>query len=171
MLYQKSFIKLNTKQIIDIAKMNPKTVLVGKNPRLIDEQQTVPDIWNQVKNSLDENYSFGQFILTGSSTPADKTQIYHCVLGGEIRHYRDNAGLECDAVIHLPNGKWAAIEIKLGGEDLINEGAKSLKLLNNKITEKSDEKAPSFMIILTAFGPMYRRNDGIYVIPINCLKP
>ncbi len=92
-------------------------------------------------------------------------------MGGEIRHYRDNAGLECDAVIHLPNGKWAAIEIKLGGEDLINEGAKSLKLLNNKITEKSDEKAPSFMIILTAFGPMYRRNDGIYVIPINCLKP
>lgn len=386
MLYQKSFVKLNTKQTIDIAKMNPKGVLIGETPRLIDEWQTVPDIWNQVKNALDANYSFGQFILTGSSTPADKTQIYHSgagrivplkmrpmslyeseeskgvvslselflnptaeyfdtnedftlsdaayltcrggwpisvqddkelgleitrnyydslfvfensdnekfrnkkpeifkmilrslarnisteapdttiiedirssnsrtmdprtfneymdalndlfivedieawnpnirsktsirtsdtrhfvdtsiacralnispddllndmksfglffedfavrdltvyatALDGEVRHYRDNAGLECDAVIHLPNGKWAAIEIKLGGENLIADGVKSLTTLKNKLSEKSDEQPPAFMMILTAFGPLYKRPDGIYVVPINCLKP
>lgn len=386
MLYQKSFVKLNTKQTIDIAKMNPKGVLIGETPRLIDEWQTVPDIWNQVKNALDANYSFGQFILTGSSTPADKTQIYHSgagrivplkmrpmslyeseeskgvvslselflnptaeyfdtnedftlsdaayltcrggwpisvqddkelgleitrnyydslfvfensdnekfrnkkpeifkmilrslarnisteapnatiiedirssnsrtmdprtfdeymdalndlfivedikawnpnirsktsirtsdtrhfvdtsiacralnispddllndmksfglffedfavrdltvyatTLDGEVRHYRDNAGLECDAVIHLPNGKWASIEIKLGGENLIADGVKSLTILKNKLSEKSDEQPPAFMMILTAFGPLYRRPDGIYVVPINCLKP
>lgn len=386
MLYQKSFIKLNTQQAIGIAKLNPKGVLIGDNPRLIDEWQTVPDIWNQVKNSLDADYAFGKFILTGSSTPADKTQIYHSgagrivplkmrpmslyeseeskgtvslselfsnpsleyfdtnddftlndaayllcrggwpisvqddkdlgleitrnyydslfvfensenekfrnkkpeifkmilrslarnisteapnstiiddvrssnsrtmdpktfdeyadalndlfiiedikawnpnirsktsirtsdtrhfvdtsiacralnispddllgdmksfglffedfavrdlaiyatTLDGEVRHYRDNAGLECDAVIHLPNGKWGAIEIKLGGEKLIADGVKSLSTLRDKLIEKSDEQAPTFMMILTACGPLYKRPDGIFVVPINCLKP
>lgn len=386
MLYQKSFIKLNTGQTIELAKMDPKSVLIGEKPRLIDEWQTVPDIWNQVKDSLDNNYIFGQYILTGSSTPADKAQIYHSgagritplkmrtmslyeseeskglvslkelfndpsrtyfdlnsdfslsdtaylvcrggwpiaiqddldlgleitknyydslfvfensenerfrnkkpevfkmilrsyarnistevsnstlikditannsrtmdqktldsylealkdiyiiedisawnpnirsktsirtsntrhfidtsiacralnispadlmndlnsfglffedfavrdlsiyasTLDGEIGHYRDNTGLECDAVMHLPNGTWAAIEIKLGGEKLIKEGAESLNRLKNKLASKSDEKAPTFMMILTAFGPLYKRKDGIYVVPINCLKP
>ena len=97
--------------------------------------------------------------------------IYASTLDGKIRHYRDNAGIECDAVLHLSDGSWAAIEIKLGGEDLIEEGARSLNRLRNKLAEKSNEKAPSFMMILTAFGPLYRRPDGIYVVPINCLKP
>ena len=386
MLYQKSFIKLNTQQAIELAKLDPKGVLKGDKPRLIDEWQSVPDIWNQVKDDLDFDYVFGKYILTGSSTSADKTQIHHSgagrivplkmramslyeseeskgivslktlfenpdveyfdmnedfslsdtayllcrggwplalqddkdlaleitknyydslfvfensenekfrnkkpevfkmilrsyarnisteapnstiiedvkatnsrsmdtktfdeymdalkdlyiienisawnpnirsktsirttetrhfvdtsiacrslnvspedllndlnsfglffedfairdlsiyvsVLDGEIRHYRDNTGLECDAVVHLPNGEWAAIEIKLGGEKLINEGASALNKLKNKLAEKSDEKAPKFTMILTAFGPLYRRPDGIYVVPINCLKP
>ena len=81
MRYQKSFIKLNTKQTIDLAKLNPRGVLVGDKPRLIDEWQAVPDIWNQVKDALDFEYSFGQFILTGSSTPADKTQVHHSGAG------------------------------------------------------------------------------------------
>lgn len=386
MLYQKSFIKLNTRQTIELAKLNPKAVLIGDKPRLIDEWQAVPDIWNQVKDALDFEYSFGQFLLTGSSTPADKTQIHHSgagrivplkmrpmslyeseeskgtvslaelfenptleyfdinddfqisdvaylicrggwpisvqddkdlgleitrnyydslfvfensenekfrnkkpeifkmilrsyarnisteapnstiiedvkssnsrtmdpktydeymdalkdlyiiediqawnpnirsktsirttdtrhfvdtsiacralniapndllndlksfglffedfavrdlsiyasTLDGEVRHYRDNAGLECDAVLHLPNGKWAAIEIKLGGEKLINEGVESLTLLKEKLANKSDETPPTFMMVLTACGSLYRRPDGIYVVPINCLKP
>lgn len=386
MLYQKSFIKLNTKQTISIAKLDPKGVLIGDKPRLIDEWQTVPDIWNQVKDYLDFDYSFGQFILTGSSTPADKTQIYHSgagrivplkmrpmslfeseeskglislqklfnsenqevfnlnsdftltdvaylicrggwpisvqddkdlgleitrnyydslfvfdnsenekfrnkkpelfkmilrsyarnisteapntvimedvkatnsrtldaktfdeymealkdlyiiedvtawnpnirsktairtspirhftdtsiacralnifpddlmndlksfglffedfavrdlviyasCIGGEVRHYRDSTGLECDAIVRLPDGQWGAIEIKLGGEELINDGVKSLLTLKKKLSEKSDEPAPAFMMILTACGSLYHRPDGIYVVPINCLKP
>lgn len=386
MLYQKSFIKLNTKQTISIAKLDPKGVLIGDKPRLIDEWQTVPDIWNQVKDYLDFDYSFGQFILTGSSTPADKTQIYHSgagrivplkmrpmslfeseeskglislqklfnsenqevfdlnsdftltdvaylicrggwpisvqddkdlgleitrnyydslfvfdnsenekfrnkkpelfkmilrsyarnisteapntvimedvkatnsrtldaktfdeymealkdlyiiedvtawnpnirsktairtspirhftdtsiacralnifpddlmndlksfglffedfavrdlviyasCIGGEVRHYRDGTGLECDAIVRLPDGQWGAIEIKLGGEELINDGVKSLLTLKKKLSEKSDEPAPAFMMILTACGSLYHRPDGIYVVPINCLKP
>ena len=386
MLYQKSFIKLNTKQVIAMARMNPKAVLRGETPRLIDEWQKAPDIWNQVKDDLDFNYEFGKFILTGSSTPADKTEVHHSgagritpllmrpmslfeskeskgtvslqnlfdgtgdypweidhdftledvahllcrggwpisvlaqkeialeitknywnglfvfedcenerfrnkkpevlkmivksyarhisteaaistiiadvrqsnertmdpktfddymealkdlyliedmpawnpnirsktsirstptrhfidtsiacralnimpdnllrdlesfglffedmavrdlkiyasTLGGEVLHYRDNAGLECDAVVHLEDGRWGAIEIKLGGDELIKAGAASLKALKAKIEEKSDEKLPSFLIVLTAVGGAYQREDGVYVASINYLKP
>lgn len=386
MKYQKSFVKLNTKQAIAMARMNPGGVLDGETPRLIDEWQKAPDIWNQVKDDLDFHYEFGKYILTGSSTPADKTEVHHSgagritpvrmrpmslweskdskgtvslvelfkggkpipwdlnsdfslsdvahlicrggwpisvlapkeiaieitknyynglfvfedcenerfrnknpeimkmivrsyarhisteaavstiiadvrqsnertmdtktyddynealndifiiedmpawnpnirsktsirstptrhfvdtsiacralgagpedllhdlesfglffedmavrdlriyseVLGGEVRHYRDNAGLECDAVIHLENGSWGAVEIKLGGDDLIEAGASSLKLLKAKIEEKSNEKSPSFLMVLTAVGGAYQREDGVFVVPINLLKP
>jgi hypothetical protein len=98
--------------------------------------------------------------------------IYASTIDGEVRHYRDNAGLECDAILHLPDGNWAAIEIKLGGDKLINEGITSLTTLKNKIVQKSDEKPPVFMMVLTAWGSAFRRSeDGIYVVPINCLKP
>ena len=98
-------------------------------------------------------------------------RIYAGLLGGDVLHYRDNAGLECDAVIHLDDGRWGAIEIKLGGDDLIETGANSLKLLKNKIELKSDEKSPSFLMVLTAVGCAYRRSDDVYVVPINLLKP
>lgn len=386
MLYQKSFVKLNTKQTIAMARMDPRGILFGENPRLIDEWQKAPDIWNQVKDDLDIKYEFGKYILTGSSTPADKTEVHHSgvgriapvrmrpmslweskeskgtvslmdlfdggrtfpwylnqnfqlkdvahlicrggwpiavlapeeiaieitknywnglfvfddsenerfrnkkpevlrmivrsyarhisteaafatiiadvrqsnertmdhktfgdylealndlyiledmeawnpnirsktsirstptrhfvdtsiacralnimpddlmrdlesfglffedmavrdlrvyagTLGGEVRHYRDNAGLECDAVVHLEDGRWGAIEIKLGGDDLIEAGASSLKTLKSKIEEKSDENSPSFLLVLTAVGGAYKREDGVYVAPINLLKP
>lgn len=386
MLFQKSFVKLNTKQAISMARMDPKNVLNGEKPRLIDEWQKAPDIWNQVKDDLDFEYQFRKYILTGSSTPADKTEVHHSgagritplkmrpmtlweskeskgtvslkelfdggvhfpwemnsdftledvafllcrggwpvsvlapkdialeitknyynglfvfedsenerfrnkkpevlrmilrsyarnisseaavstiisdirqsnertmdtktygdymealkdlfiiedmeawnpnirsktsirstptrhfvdtsiacrslgvspkdlmndlnsfglffedfavrdlrvyanCLGGTVNHYRDNAGLECDAVVHLEDGRWGGVEIKLGGDDLISEGAESLKTLRNKIVEKSDEKAPSFLLVLTAVGGAYKREDGVYVVPINLLKP
>lgn len=98
-------------------------------------------------------------------------RVYADCLGGTLKHYRDNAGLECDAVVHLEDGRWGGIEIKLGGDDLIDEGAESLKTLRNKIIEKSDEKAPSFLLVLTAVGGAYKRDDGVYVAPINLLKP
>ena len=385
MRYQKSNVRLNTNQTIQLARLNPGQMLQGAEPRLIDEWQTAPDIWNYVKALLDEDYRFGRFILTGSSTPADKTSVHHsgagritplvmrtmslyesreskgmvslqelfdqpvlsevdlnedCTLedmsfyicrggwpislvkdrnqalditrnyynslfvfedsdnerfrnkkpeilkqmlrsyarnisteapyqtvledirvsndssmdrktfddymealkdlyiidellawnpnirsktsirstptrhfvdtsiacrslnitpldlmndlntlglffedmairdlkiyasiaGGEVRHYRDNTGLECDAVVHLEDGRWAPIEIKLGGEKLIEAGAKSLLRLKQKIDEKSDERTPEFMAVLTATGAMYQRKDGIMVIPLNCLK-
>ncbi len=81
MRYAKSFIKLNTLRTIELAKMETGNVLLGDTPRVIDEWQTVPEIWNEVKNRIDENPEFGQFILTGSSTPADKTKIYHSGAG------------------------------------------------------------------------------------------
>ena len=98
-------------------------------------------------------------------------RVYADCLCGTVKHYRDNAGLECDAVVHLEDGRWGGIEIKLGGDDLINEGAESLKTLRKKIIEKSDEKAPSFLLVLTAVGAAYKRDDGVYVAPINLLKP
>ena len=98
-------------------------------------------------------------------------RIYSNVIGGDVFHYRDNTGLECDAVIHLDDGRWGAVEIKLGGDELIEAGAKSLKILQNKIIEKSDEPSPSFLMVLTAVGSSYKRDDGVYVVPINLLKP
>lgn len=386
MLYQKSFVKLNTKQTITMARMNPKWALEGEKPRLIDEWQKAPDLWNQIKDDLDFDYQFGKFILTGSSTPADKTEVHHSgagriapvkmrpmslwesqeskgtaslielfdekseypwdlnseislediaflicrggwpisvrapkdiaveitknyynglfvfedcenerfrnkkpevlkmilksyarhisteaaistiiadvrqsnertmdpktfddymealkdlyviedlpawnpnirsktiirstptrhfidtsiacralgvspndlmndlesfglffedfavrdlsiyanAIGGTVTHYRDNTGLECDAVVHLEDGRWGAIEIKLGGDELIEHGAQSLKNLRDKITSISEERAPSFLMVLTAVSGAYRREDGVYVAPINLLKP
>lgn len=92
-------------------------------------------------------------------------------LGGKVYHYRDKSGLECDAVVHLRNGQYGLIEIKLGGESLIKDGVETLTSLDAQIdTERM--KAPSFKMILTATGEYaYRRSDdGIYVVPIGCLK-
>lgn len=381
-LFAKSEIRLNTKSAIQIARIEPYNVLLGQRPRLIDEWQTVPDLWNQAKAWIDDNPGFGQFIFTGSSTPVDKSDIFHSgagritrinmrpmslfesrdskgiislsslfdneqqtivdmnygyglndtafllcrggwplsiqpekdvaldvtsnyfeslfnldnsenpkfrnknpeilrivmrafarhvssqtsttkiladitardsrsisnktfekyadvlkdlfiiedmeawnpnlrsktvvrstpthhfvdssiaaqalgaspadlmsdlntfgllfedmavrdlriyaqTVGGNVLHYRDSRGLECDTIVHLKDGRWAPIEIKLGGENLIEEGAGNLLRLKSDIAEKH---MPSFMMILTATGPAYRRQDGIYVVPINCLK-
>jgi len=97
-------------------------------------------------------------------------RIFADSLDGKVYHYRDKDNQECDAVIHLRNGKYGLIEIKLGGEKLIEEGANNLQVLLAKIdTEKMN--MPSFMMILTGTGEYaYRRNDGIYIVPIGCLK-
>lgn len=97
-------------------------------------------------------------------------RVFADALVGNVYHYRDKDGQECDAVVHLRNGSYGLIEIKLGGDKLIEEGVKSLKTLSSKIdTDKM--KAPSFLMVLTGTGDYaYRRNDGVYVIPIGCLK-
>lgn len=95
--------------------------------------------------------------------------VYADLLDGSINHYRDKNGLECDVVINLDDGRYALIEVKLGGDKLIEEGAKTLVSLSKKIdNEVSGE--PAFMAIITATGALYKRKDGIYVIPINCLS-
>jgi len=97
-------------------------------------------------------------------------RVYAAALDGEVLHYRDKNGLECDAVMHLRNGCYSLIEIKLGGETLIEEGASSLKKLKEKI-DTTKMKEPSFLMVLTAIGAYaYQRPDGVLVIPIGCLK-
>ena len=97
-------------------------------------------------------------------------RVFSEVLNGRLYHFRDKSGLECDAVIHLRNGKYGLIEIKLGGETLINAGAETLNTLADKI-DTNRMKSPSFKMILTAVGDYaYRRSDGIYVVPIGVLK-
>lgn len=96
-------------------------------------------------------------------------RVYSQPLGGEVYHYRDKNGLECDAVVHLPNGNYGLIEIKLGGEALIEAGAESLKALSSKINVER-MKEPSFLMVLTAAGSFaYRRKDGVLVVPITTL--
>ena len=97
-------------------------------------------------------------------------RVYAEALNWHVLHYRDKNCLECAAVIHLKNGKYGLVEIKLGGDKLIEEGAKSLKTLASKINTE-EMKNPSFLMVLTGTGDYaYRRHDGILVVPIGCLK-
>lgn len=98
-------------------------------------------------------------------------RVYADALNGNVYHYRDRNGLECDAVVHLRNGSYGLVEIKLGGDDLINEGANTLKKLASKI-DTTKMKEPSFLMVLTGIGNYaYKRpEDGVVVVPIGCLK-
>ncbi len=97
-------------------------------------------------------------------------RVFAEVLNGSVYHFRDKTGLECDAVIHLRNGVYGLIEIKLGGDRLIEEGAENLKKLGNKI-DTTKMRAPAFLMVLIGVGDYaYRRQDGVYVVPIGCLK-
>ena len=98
-------------------------------------------------------------------------RVYADALDGDVFHYRDKNGLECDAVLHLRNGHYGLIEVKIGGEKWIEQGAKNLLSLA-KIIDTGKMFEPSFMMVLTAVGDFaYRRKDGIFVVPITCLKP
>lgn len=97
-------------------------------------------------------------------------RIYSEAIGGNVYHYRDKSGLECDTVIHLRNGNYGLMEIKLGGTKLIEEGIKNLTALQKKI-DTTKMMNPSFLAIVVGIGEYaYRREDGIYIIPISCLK-
>lgn len=97
-------------------------------------------------------------------------RVFADVLDGGLYHYRDRNGLECDAVLHRRNGTYGLIEIKLGGDTLIEEGATNLKSLAAKI-DTTKMKDPSFLMVLTGTGAYaYRRKDGVYVVPIGCLR-
>ena len=97
-------------------------------------------------------------------------RVYADALDGTVYHYRDKNGLECDAVLHLRNGKYGLIEIKLGGNELINEGAASLLKLADSIDTGRMLK-PSFLMVLTGIGDYaYKREDGVLVVPIGALK-
>jgi predicted AAA+ superfamily ATPase len=97
-------------------------------------------------------------------------RVYAEALDGDVFHYRDKNGLECDAVIHLHNGSYGLVEIKLGGSKLEEEGASTLKELAKKI-DTTRMKEPSFLMVLTGLGSYaYQRKDGVMVVPIGCLK-
>ena len=99
-------------------------------------------------------------------------RVFAEALGGKVYHYRDKSGLECDAVVHLRNGQYGLVEIKLGGKSLINDGVETLHALVGQI-DTARMKAPAFRMVLTATGEYaYRRpEDGVYVVPLGCLKP
>ncbi len=117
------------------------------------------------KDLLDDFESFG-FVF--ETMVVRDLKAYAMALNADVYHYRDSSGLECDAVIHCKNGSYALIEVKIS-QRREEEGARTLNALKDKIAQKSD-KAPAFMMIVTATGYVHRRSDGIYVVPIGCLK-
>jgi len=147
-------------------KLRSKTIIRTSNKRhLID-----PAIAANMLNASPEDliYDMNTFGLLFESLVVRDLRIYSQAIGGTVFHYRDNTGLEADAVIHLDDGRWGLIEVKLG-ENLIDEAAENLKKLRDRIdTNMLNE--PSFLMIITGTGYAYKRKDGVLVVPIGCLK-
>lgn len=96
-------------------------------------------------------------------------KVYVNSIGGTLRHYRDRYGLECDNVIHFDNGKYALIEVKLGGNK-IKEAIKHLNELRNLIIENQPKLGePEFMMVITGTDMAYK-DDNVLVVPVGCLK-
>ncbi len=115
---------------------------------------------------LDDLRSFGFFF---EALSVRDLRVFAEALDGSLYHYRDSSGLECDAVLHRRNGTYGLIEVKLGGERLIEEGAANLRKLVAKL-DLQKMRAPSFQMVLVAEGKYaYRRKDGVLVVPLGCL--
>jgi predicted AAA+ superfamily ATPase len=112
--------------------------------------------------------AFNSFGLLFESLCIRDLRVYAQAIDGEVFHYRDKNGLEADAIVHLKDGRWGAIEVKMGAKE-IEEAAKNLLTLRGKINlDKMQE--PSFLMVLTCTEHGYRRKDGVYIIPIGCLR-
>ncbi len=158
--------------IEDMPAWNPNlrsktAVRTSVNRYYIDPSIAAASIGAGPKDLIDDLETMGLFFET---LCVRDLRVYADAIQGNVYHYRDGNGLECDAVIHLRNGSYALIEIKIGGEDNINAGAESLNKLES-IIDITRMKAPAFKMVLTAIGKYaYRRKDEVYVVPIGCLK-
>ncbi len=145
-------------------KLRSKTVVRSTPTRhFVDTSIATAALGISPADLMNDLESFGLFF---EDLAVRDLKIYADAIDGTVLHYRDSSGLECDAVVHLENGNWGAVEIKLGGEKLIEEGAKNLLKLQSNV----EGTKPSFLMVLTAVGAAYRREDGVYVVPLNCLK-
>lgn len=116
---------------------------------------------------INDMSTFGLFF---ESMAVRDLRTYADALNGDLFHFRDASGLECDAVLHRRNGEYGLIEIKLGGNNNIEKGAETLKHLA-EVIDTDKMKAPAFLMVLTGVGQYaYRRPDGVFVVPIGCLK-
>lgn len=155
----------------ELSSWSPKirskaTIRVGNTRQICDPSLAVASLSITPEELLNDYNTFG---LLFESLCIRDLRNYASALDGDVFYYLDSSNLEVDAIIHLNNGKWGAIEIKLGSEDGIESGAKNLiKLSNNVDIDKMNP--PSFLMVLTATNMAYKRNDGVYVVPITLLK-
>lgn len=158
--------------IEDMPAWNPnlrsKTAIRSSSTRyFVDSSMAAAALGLGPADLISDLRTFGQLFETMC---VRDLRVYADSLGGTVYHYRDRNGLECDAVVHLRNGSYGLIEIKLGGNKLIEEGAHTLLSLSNKI-DTSRMKAPAFRMVLTGVGDYaYKRSDGVIVVPIGVLK-
>lgn len=148
--------------------LRSKTAIRTSDTRyFIDPSIAVASLGIEPKDLINDLNTFG---LLFETLCIRDLRVYAESIKGKVYHYRDANDLECDAVIHLRDGSYGLIEIKLGGDSLINDGANTLKKLESRI-DITKMKNPSFLLVLTATGKYaYRREDGVYVVPIGCLK-
>lgn len=148
--------------------LRSKTAIRTSNTRyFVDPSIAVAALGIGPQDLINDLRTFGLFFET---LCIRDLRVFADALNGKVYHYRDKTELECDAVVHLRNGSYGLIEIKLGGDKLIKEGVETLKKLRGKL-DTSKMKNPSFMMILVGVGKYaYKRNDGIFVVPLGCLK-
>lgn len=157
----------------DMPAWNPnlrsKTAIRTSDTRyFVDSSIGVAALGIGPKDFLNDLNTFGLFFETMA---VRDLRVFAEAMDGSLYHYRDANGLECDAVLHRRNGSYGLIEIKLGGDSAIDEGAKNLHSLG-KIIDITRMQTPSFKMVLVGVGKYaYRRPDGVYVVPIGCLKP
>ena len=150
------------------SNLRSKTAIRTSNTRyFVDPSIAVDALGLGPQDLIEDLNTFGLFFETMCIRDL---RVFADALNGKVYHFRDKTGLECDAVVHLRNGSYGLIEVKLGGDKLIEEGAKNLKSLKNKI-DTTKMKVPSFLMVLIGVGDYaYRRPDGVYLVPIGCLK-
>lgn len=158
--------------IEDLAAWNPNirskaAIRTSDTRHFVDPSIGTAALGLAPKDLVNDLQSFGLFF---EDLVVRDLRVYAEALDGTLYHYRDSSGLECDAVLHRRNGSYALFEVKLGGTERIEEGAANLIALADKIdTDKM--AAPSFMAVIIGVGQYaYRRKDGVYVLPIGCLK-
>jgi predicted AAA+ superfamily ATPase len=157
--------------IEDLKSWNPnlrsKTAIRTSDTRhLVDPAIAAAALGAGPKDLINDLSTFG---LLFESLFVRDLRVYAQALGGDVFHYRDKRGLECDAVIHLRDGRYGLIEVKLGGDKLIEEGASSLRKLRDEI-DVEKMPAPSFLMVLTGVGDFsYPREDDVFVVPIATL--
>ena len=158
--------------IEDLAAWNPNirskaAIRTSDTRHFVDPSIGTASLGLGPKDLINDLKSFGFFF---EDMAIRDLRVYAEALDGKLYHYRDSTGLECDAVLHRRDGSYALLEVKLGGEANINEGAANmLKLSANIDTDKMP--SPSFMAVIVGVGKYaFRREDGVYVIPIGCLK-
>lgn len=162
---------LNDLYIIkDINAWNPNlrsktTITTSPTRHFVDTSIAANALGISPSDLLNDPNTFGLFF---EDFAVNQLSIYAQQLEGEIRHYRDGNGLECDAILHLNNGQYALIEIKLGGTTLIKQASDHLTSLKNKIIN-AGMKLPTFSMILTATGNAYTLDNGIHVVPVTML--
>ena len=154
----------------DIPAWNPslrsKTAIRTAAKRQFADPSIAAAVMRLTPDSVLEDFNYFGFLF--ESLCARDLRVYAEAIDGSVFHYHDSSGLESDAVIALNDGRWAAVEIKLGSKE-IEEAAEHLIALKNKVnTDKMRE--PSFLMILTGTELAYKRDDGVLIVPIGCLK-
>jgi hypothetical protein len=148
-------------------KLRSKTVVRTSDKRhFVDPSIAAASLGASPNDLINDLNTFG---LLFESLCVRDLRVYAESIGGNVGQYRDSSGLEADAIVHMKNGDWGAVEIKLGGDMIDDAASNLLKLKKNVDTEEMRE--PKFMAVLTGLDYAYRRPDGVYVVPIGCLRP
>ena len=146
--------------------MRSKTTIRTSSKRHFTDPSIAAAVLRATPDSLLQD--FNSFGLLFESLCIRDLRVYAQAIDGEVFHYRDRNGLEADAIVHLKDGRWGAVEVKMGAKE-IETAAGNLKSLRDKINVEK-MKEPSFLMILTATEFGYRRGDGVHIVPIGCLR-